>query len=55
MICAVSGEGRLCVRQASENVLCVVGTRAIKSYVWNRETFAFIYQSTMSWILNLET
>ena len=51
MICGVSGEGKLCVKQASENVLCVVGTRAIKSYAWNSETFAFICQSTMNCIL----
>ena len=32
MIWAVTWDGRLCVRHAEENVLCVVGIRAIKSY-----------------------
>lgn len=41
---AVSGVGRLWVRQARERVLWVVGTRAIKSYPTKRDAFALIYE-----------
>lgn len=39
----MSGEGRLCVRQARENVAEVVGRRAIRSYGSTREVLALAF------------
>jgi hypothetical protein len=43
MMWAVSGDGWLCVRHASEKVDCVVGTRAIKSYALKHGAFAGVW------------
>lgn len=43
MMCAVKGEGRLCVRHASEKVACVVGTRLRRSYPLKKVVYALIY------------
>jgi len=45
MIWAVNCDGRLWVRQAEENVACVVGIKAIKSYPLKRGTLALIYST----------
>ena len=40
---AVREEGAVCVRHARENVVSVVGCKAMMSYAAKREALAFVY------------
>lgn len=44
IMCAVSGDGRECVRQAWEKVAEVVGVKAMMSYGWTRDIFPFVWE-----------
>jgi hypothetical protein len=44
IICAVSGDGRECVRHTREKVAEVVGVKAIMSYGWTRDMFPFVWE-----------
>ena len=41
---AVKEEGSVCVRHARENVVSVVGCKAMMSYAAKREALAFVYR-----------
>jgi len=43
-MCAVSGDGRECVKHAREKVAEVVGVNARMSYGWTRDMFPFVWE-----------
>ena len=44
-MCAVSGDGCVCVRQAKEKDVAVVGARAMRSYGANKAAFPVVFKT----------